>query len=129
MATMSKVLLSGSTNGKAVQVTTTATDGTGDAGLSTANVIHRPVTGTSDIDEIWIYANNTSTSAVKLTLEWGTTTADEGNIEQTIPAESGLSLIVPGLCLQNGGASLEVRAFAGTADVILITGYVNRITA
>jgi len=33
-------------------------------------------------------------------------------------------LVVPGLLLQNG---LTVRAFAGTANVILINGYVNRI--
>jgi hypothetical protein len=69
---------------------------------------------------------NTSASAVKLTLEWGTTTAADGNLEQTIPAESGLSLVAPGLLLQNG---LLVTAFAGTTNVILLHGYVNRITA
>lgn len=117
MATMSKVLLSGSTQGKGVLVAATATTGT---------TIHTAIAGTSDIDEIWLYAVNLSTSAVKCTLEWGTTTAADGNLEQTIPAESGLSLMVPGLLLQNG---LLVTAFAGTTNVILIHGYVNRISA
>jgi hypothetical protein len=75
-------------------------------------------------DEIWLYANNTSTSAVKLTLEWGTATAADGNIELTIAAEAGLVLVVPGLILQNAKV---VKAFAGTADVILLSGFVNAI--
>jgi hypothetical protein len=37
-----------------------------------------------------------------------------------------LVLVVPGLILQN---SKVVKAFAATADVILLTGYVNAITA
>jgi hypothetical protein len=62
MATFSKRLLSGSTDGKAIKVVQTATAGT---------TIHTAVSGTSDIDEIWLYAVNSSASAVKLTLEWG----------------------------------------------------------
>ena len=115
MATYSKVLLSGSTNGKGVKVVATATAGT---------TIHTAVAGTSSMDEIWIYAVNSDTTARKLTLEWGEATAPDGNIELTIPAESGLVLVAPGLLLQN---SLVVKAFAATANVILIHGYVNRI--
>ena len=115
MATYSKVLLSGSTNGKGVKVVATATAGT---------TIHTAVAGTSSMDEIWIYAVNSSAAVVKLTLEWGEVTAPDGNIELTIPSESGLVLVAPGLLLQN---SLVVKAFAATANVILIHGYVNRI--
>lgn len=117
MATVTKRLLSGSTNGKQIKVAATATAGT---------LIHTAVSGTSDLDEIWIDAVNSSLSAVKLTIEWGEATAPDGNIECTIPAESGLYLVIPGKLLQNG---LEVRAFAGSANVILIGGFVNRITA
>ena len=116
MATYSKVLLSGSTNGKGVKVVATATAGT---------TIHTAVAGTSSMDEIWIYAVNSSAAVVKLTLEWGEATAPDGNIELTIPSESGLVLVAPGLLLQN---SLVVKAFAATANVILIHGYVNRIS-
>lgn len=116
MASYSKQLLSGSTNGKGIKVAATATAGT---------TIHTAVAGTSSIDEIWLYANNTSASAVKLTLEWGEATAPDGNIEITIGAEgTGMVLIAPGIPLQNG---LVVKAFAATANVINIFGYVNRI--
>ena len=120
MATFNKSKLSGSTDGLAIKVTGTGTGST--------VTVHTAVAGTTAgvFDEIWLYANNTSASAVKLTIEWGTATAADGNIELTIAAESGLVLVVPGLILQN---SKVVKAFAGTADVILLTGYVNAITA
>jgi len=117
MSTYTKVLLSGSINGKAIKVVATATLGT---------TIHTATSGTSAIDEIWLWCQNTTSTAKKLTLEWGEATAPDGNIEVTIPAESGLVLIVPGLLLQN---SLVVSAFAETADVLTIHGYVNRIAA
>ena len=117
MATFSKRLLSGSTDGKAIKVVQTATAGT---------TIHTAVSGTTNLDEIWLYAVNSSASAVKLTLEWGQADAPDGNIELSVAAESGLVLLTAGLLLQN---SLVVKAFAATANVILIHGYVNRITA
>jgi hypothetical protein len=118
MATFTKKKLSGSTDGLAVKVTGTST------GASVT--VHTAVSGTTVgvFDEIWLYANNTSTSAVKLTLEWGTDTAADGNIELTIAAEAGLVLVVPGLILQNAKV---VKAFAATADVILLSGFVNAI--
>lgn len=114
MATFSKLPLSGSTNGKGINVAATATTGT---------TIHTAGAGTSQFDEVWMYAVNTSTSSVKLTVEYGGTAAAD-NIEITIPGESGLVLVVPGLFLNNG---LSVTAFAGTANVISIHGYVNRV--
>ena len=117
MSTFTPQILSGSTDGLAVKVAATATPGT---------TIHTAVTGTSDMDEIFLYANNTSALAVKLTIEWGTETAADGNIEQTIQPEDGLVLIIPRFRLQNAKV---VTAFAGTANVILITGGVDRYTA
>jgi hypothetical protein len=74
---------------------------------------------------VWLYAHNSSAGTVKLTLEWGEATAPDGNIEINIGAEgTGLVLVSPGLLLQN---SLVIKAFAGTANVITLTGYVNRI--
>ena len=114
MATFTKVKLSGSTDGKAIKVVQTATAGT------TIHTAH-----STALDEIWLYAHNSSASSVKLTLEWGEATAPDGNIEITIAAEgAGLVLVSPGLLLTN---SLVVKAFAATANVITLTGYVNRI--
>lgn len=110
----SKVKLSGSTDGKQIKVVATATAGT---------TIH--TASATALDEIWIWAVNSSSSAVKLTIEWGEATAPDGNVEVTIPAESGYMLVIPGMVLTN---SLVVKAFAATTNVILINGYVNRIT-
>ena len=115
MATFSKQLLSESTSGKGVLVVATATAGT------TIHTAHA-----TSLDEGWLYAVNAHSADIKLTLEWGTDTAADGNIELTIAAEAGLVLVVPGLILQNG---MVVEAFAATGDVILLTGYVNAITA
>lgn len=117
MATFAKQALSGSTNGKGIKVTQDESEG---------DTIHTAVSGTSDYDEIWLYAVNSSDTAVKLTIEWGEATAPDGNIEYTVAAEDGLKCIVPGLVLQN---SLVVKAFAGSANVVVIHGFVNRITA
>ena len=120
MATFTKNKLSGSTDGLGIKVTGTGTGST--------VTVHTAVAGTTAgvFDEIWIYAINTSTSSVKLTLEWGTATAADGNIEVTVLPEAGLVTVIPGLILQNAKV---VKAFAGTADVILISGFVNSITA
>lgn len=117
MATYSKQKLSGCTNGKAIKVAQTATAG---------DTIHTAINNETDWDEIWLWAVNSTTTPKKLTLEWGEATAPDGNIEQTIPPESGLVLIAPGLLLQN---SLVVKAFCETANVVTIHGFVNRITA
>jgi hypothetical protein len=114
MATYTKLKLSGSTDGKGIKVTQTATAG------DTIHTAHA-----TSLDEIWVYAVNSQSLAVKLTLEWGETNAPDGNIEVTIPGESGLYLVVPGLILTN---SSVVKAFAATANVIIIHGFVNRIT-
>ena len=108
--------LSASTDGKQIKVAATATAGT---------TIHTAVTGTTDYDEIWIYATNNHTSAVNLTIEWGGTTSVDDLIQLSVPSKTGLYLIIPGLVLQNGAV---VRAFAGTTNVICISGWVNRIT-
>ena len=117
MASYTKAKLSGSTDGKQIKVAATATLGT---------TIHTAVSGTTNFDEIWLYAVNSSASDVKLTIEWGEATAPDGHIEITIPAEGGYNVIVPGMLLQN---SLVVTAFAATTNVILINGFVNEIVA
>jgi len=72
MATFSKQLLSGSTNGKGILVSGT----------------------------VWLYCTNTDAAQKKLTIEFGGTATDN-LIEVGIAAESGLVLVIPGLILQN----------------------------
>lgn len=120
MATFNKQILSGSTDGKAIKVAATSSPGT---------TIHTGSSTATTLDEIWIYAQNTDTTDRKLTIQWGGTTDPDDLIEYTVKAENGLYLIVPGLIIKGNATPLVVRAFAATANVVTITGYVNRITA
>lgn len=120
MAAFSKLILSGSTDGRAVKVAATASPGT---------TIHTGSTaGAAVIDEVWLYATNTDTSARKLTVQWGGTASPDDEIELTVPAEAGLTLVAPGLVVRGAGTALVVRAFASSANVIQVHGYVNRIS-
>ncbi len=121
MATFSKLILSGSTDGRPIKVAATGTPGT---------TIHTGSSTATTLDEVWLDAMNTDTTARKLTVEFGGTSAPDDLIEITIPAESGLVLVVPGLIVKgNASAALVVRAFAASANVVTVSGYVNRITA
>ena len=113
MATYSKVALSGALHGLNNKIA---------AGSSAGDTVH--TAHASALDEVWLYACNTSASDVKLTVEWGATSDDERLTEVTIGAEAGWVLVIPGLLLTN---SLVVKAFAGTPNVINVNGYVNRI--
>ncbi len=118
MATFTKEELTGSTDGRGIKVVATATAGT---------LIHtaQADVGTDNYDEIWLYAVNSDTTDRKLTIEWGGVTSPDDTIELTIVAESGLTLVIPGMVLQN---SLVVRAFCAAANVVVVHGWVNRIT-
>lgn len=120
MATFSKIALSGSTDGRLIKVAATATAGT---------TLHTGSSTATTFDELWLYAVNSDTTDRKLTIEWGGVSAPDDLIEQTITAESGLVLVVAGLVIKGNATPLVVRAFAATANVVMVGGYVNRITA
>ena len=120
MATYSKIALSGSTDGRLIKVAATATAGT---------TIHTGSSTATTFDEVWLYAVNSDTTDRKLTIEWGGVSSPDDLIEQTITAESGLLLVVAGLVIKGNATPLVVRAFAATTNVVMIGGYVNRITA
>lgn len=116
MADFTKVKLSESTNGRPILVVQTATPGT---------LIH--TAHATAQDEVWLYAVNSDATDRKLTIEYGGVTAPNDLIELTIPAESGLVCVVPGSSPLTG--SVAVRAFCATANVVMLHGFVNRITA
>lgn len=116
MAIFTKRPLSGSTDGRQIKIAATATPGT---------LLHTAVAGIVDMDEIWLYATNNHTSNLALTIQWGGTTNPDDYLQMTIPSKTGDYLIIPGRVLRNG---LAVRAFAQTANLICISGWVNRIT-
>jgi hypothetical protein len=119
MATFTKTILSASTDGRGVKVAATASAGT---------TIHTGSSTPTDFDEIWAYVQNTTTTSVLLTIEFGGTTSPDDRIStQVIPA-SGLVLVVPGLILKGNATPLIMRAFAGTTNVLVMHGWVNRIS-
>jgi len=120
VATYSKIALSGSTDGKLIKVAQTATAGT---------TIHTGSSTATTFDEVWLYAVNSDTTDRKLTIEFGGTSSPDDLIEQTITAESGLLLVVPGLVIKGNATALVVRAFCASANLVHLSGYVNRITA
>lgn len=120
MATFTKTLLSGSTRGQPITVVQTASTGT---------TIHATGISVSIIDEVWLYANNTSTSPVLLTVQFGGTGAVQNAKPITLAPRSGDVLIVAGLPLTGDGTTATTSyAFAATASVVTISGYVNRIS-
>lgn len=122
MATFSKLKLSGSTDGRGIVVAGNT--------LGSATTLHTtPSANTLVTDEVWLYAVNSSTTTVKLTVLFGGTTDPQDTIEISVAGESGLVLLIPGLMLQSNTSpnTRSVAAFANTASVVNIHGYVNRI--
>jgi hypothetical protein len=120
MATFTKTLLSASSQGQPTIVVATASSGT---------TIHATGISASIIDEVWLYANNTSSSPVLLTVQFGGTGAVQNAKPITLAPQSGDVLIVAGLPLTGDGTTATTtRAFAATASVVTISGYVNRIS-
>lgn len=118
MATYSRVLLSGSTNGREIPVAATATPGT---------AIHTAISGTTSFDEVYLWASNVTATAATLTLEWGGVLdpGDHACKALSIPAKSPPIPILTGQVLNNG---LLIKAFSGTASAINVGGFCNRIT-
>lgn len=115
MAKYSKQFLSGGTaNGRGIKVAATATAGT---------LIH--TAHATDKDEIYLDVFNSDSVARLLTIEWGGVTDPDDLTEISIPPQAGRIWVIEGLLLSGG---LVVRAFAATANVLTINGYVNRIT-
>jgi adhesin/invasin len=94
------------------------------------------------LDEVWLYATNLTNAAVTLSLIVGgpqtfgaaatfpqalATPSQEMTI--TIPGNSGLTLINPGLILSPNTSTNNsaIYAYASQANAIAISGYVNRI--
>ena len=115
MATFSKIVLSAATDGRGVLVVATATAGT------TIHTAHA-----SAEDEIWLYAYNSHTAPITLTLEMGGATDPNDHIVSTIAYDAGVIEVVPGFILTN---SLVLKAFASVASKVTLFGFVNRITA
>jgi hypothetical protein len=113
--TITPVLLSGSTNGRGIEVTQTT--------LTGADTVHTAVSGTAKVDYLTIEAANHHTATVKLTLQFGGSD-DADKITVDLAADRGLVTVVEQIPLNNG---LVVSAFADQASVVNLFGYVTRV--
>ena len=115
MATFTREKLSGSTDGMGIKITQTATPG---------DTIH-----TADAtawDEIYVWLTNLHTAAVTVTIEYGGTTDPDNLLVKalSLPANSPPIPVFTGQILTN---SKVVKIFASSANVIIASGFVNRI--
>ena len=111
--------LSASTSGRGVKVVATASVGT------TIHTAGTTVTTAGAYDEIWLWAYNSDTVGRLLTIQFGGTTAVDDDVKLTIPPQVGWVAVVPGFLLQN---TLVVAAYAATANVVTLQGFVNQMT-
>jgi len=118
MATFSKRPLSGSTDGRGIKVAATS--------IGSGTTIHTATSDTTYCDVVTLYVHNSDSSNRVLTLGWGGTTDPDDLIELTIAPGTGLTLAVADLVIRN---SLVVKASGDSANVLVIFGYVNRISA
>jgi hypothetical protein len=107
--------LSGSVNGKSILLTGTAS--------AVSTPLHTAVAGTTAFDEVWLYGYNSAATSNTVTIEWGDTTVS-GTYKVPIPSKSGRTIIADGRLINNG---LVISAFADTASVAIIDGFVNQI--
>jgi len=114
-----KQKLSASVDGRNIKVVATASAGT---------TIHTAVTGVvvGTFDEIYLEAFNSSAVPIVIQVQWGNTVAPDDNVIMTIAPQVGFVPVVNGLILQNGAI---VRCFASVANVIMLNGFVNAISA
>lgn len=119
MGSIAKLPLSGSSQGKPILIAATASTGT---------TVHATGTSSTIIDEVWLYCTNNDTISRNITIEFGAT--GTGNqITASIPAKSGLSILVTGLVLTGtGSVASTITAFSNVTNVISISGYINRLT-
>lgn len=118
MATYTKTILSGSTDGRGIKVAASSTPGT---------LIHTGPTNTAELHEVWLWVTNTDTNNRKITIEWGGVGSPDDHIENYLSPESGLLLIVPGLLIKGNATPLVVRAFGSGSNSINVFGHANVI--
>lgn len=121
MATFSKILLSQSTDGASILLSSTAAPGV---------LVHSTQASAANYDEVWIYANNISASDVTVNIYWGNTGSTNYIGPVNVQAYAGPTLLSPGFILRGTGSTgSTVYSTASATGSVNLFGYVNRITA
>lgn len=109
-----RVLLSGSTNGRVIPIVATATPGT---------LIHT----SGGLDAIYLWVSNVSNSDVLLTIEWGGVLSPTDHIvrQVTVRHNSEPRPLITGQTLSG---SLIVAVFTNVANAVNVSGFATRIS-
>ena len=119
MATISRNILSGSTNGRPLALAV-------DSGTYTT--VHTVTSTAADYEVVWLYLSNISTAQELVSIRIGGT-ADGDTIKVKVPAESTV-LALPGVTIKgDGGSGVVITAASTTANKVNATGYINLIDA
>ena len=117
ISAIERIPISGCSNGRGIKITGTTSEG--------ANTIHTATSTSGVIDEVWLYCYNSSASLATLYLCLGGTTDPDDIVSVSIPSKYNDILVLAGECF-NGG--VVIKAYASSANVLVIRGYVNRIS-
>lgn len=117
--TISRIILSGSTNGLGIKVTGTSTAAT--------VTVHTAISGTTSYDlvTLWAVNNDGDGETRTLTVEFGGVTDPDHLIILPVPCKVGPVLVATELPLRNG---LIVKAFSDEANDVQVYGSVLRVT-
>lgn len=112
------IVFSGSTRGRPIQITGTTSGG--------ANTLHTATTTSGQVDKMFMWLTNTSTAAVTVTVEFGTTGV--GNeLDYVVPGNETI-IAIDGAVI-GGAATDTIKAYATTASVVNAFGRVERLTS
>ena len=109
-------LLSGSTSGQPIPVTVTD--------VSSAVTVHTAVSGTTDIDEVLLWASNITAAAATISLIVGGT-GDAYHLLKSISVPPRSQ--IPILCRARFNGAAVLKAYASVASAINLHGGVDRI--
>jgi hypothetical protein len=109
--------LSGSVDGKGIVL---------GSGSPSDTVVHEGVVSAVDgtYDEVWLFGYNSHTADVIVTIEWGDAVVPRVITLEPGGGYKGLIPLIPGLLIRNN----DVVAKASVPDVVIIDGFVHRIT-
>lgn len=110
-----RTTLSGATQGTGIKVASTDSSAQGEIVHTHGDTIND-----SRFDEVYLYAYNSHTTSVTLTLQWGGVTSPDNLISISIASGSFLT-VVPGMHI--GGAK-TVSATASDANKVILYGHV-----
>jgi len=121
MATYSKQFLSQSNNGRSIVIAASGVDTT---------TIHTTEASSGIVDEIWLYASNSTASDLMLNVLYGGTGfSTDVLFKGVIEAYAGSVLVCPALIAKGDGSSgLSIYGNSPTLSGINVFGYVNRIS-